>query len=223
MNHIVLLIVGLIVLTGCSTVSRHNFPYRESTGTHQVLLTESELKKMARESSYANLDVLMEAMDLKKIFEDMARELCTDSCSQCAGTENRPQMEILENCRQETLIVTDFVDLETYVPRRYGILMGELMRGGLTKSCCNRIVQGEFARYFKLTERGFVALTRNANEIKNDEYLQATCVVGTYEHKGSKVLLFAKKIDIPTGRIIRLATREIDFRWQAGSLTYNVR
>lgn len=223
MNHIVLLSVALIVLSGCSMVTRQNHTYRELTGTHQVLLTESELKKMARESSYANLDVLMEAMDLKKIFEGMARELCTDDCSQCAGTENRTRMGILENSRQETLIVTDFVDLETYVPRRHGILMGELMRGGLTKSCCNRIVQGEFARYFKLTERGFVALTRNANEIKNDEYSQATCVVGTYEHKGSKVLLFAKKIDIPTGRIIRLATREIDFRWQAGSLTYNVR
>ncbi|HBG05970.1 MAG: hypothetical protein A2075_16385 [Geobacteraceae bacterium GWC2_58_44] len=86
------------------------------------------------------------------------------------------------------------------------------MRGGLNAACCSKIVQAEFAKYFKLSENGLVVLTRQVSEIKKNEYAHPEVVVGTYNYlNNNKVLIFVRRINTETGAISRMVTREIDY------------
>lgn len=159
------------------------------------------------------LPILLDATDLKALFQDMARELCVDTCGQSKnGTGTQPVCENHDGGKPVTVLVTDFADIQSFVPNQSGLLMGELMRGSLNKVCNYKIVQAEFGKFFKLSENGLVVLTRNVHDIKNDEYAESEAVVGTYSYlSNNKVLLFVRKIHMSTGKISRMVTREITY------------
>lgn len=174
------------------------------------------------------LPALLDATDLKTLFQDMAAELCTDIRADCAPLKT-DGMKAVAACSPgdeaplTTVLVTDFVDLQTFTPNQQGLVMGELMRAGLAKVCYYRLTQAEFATYFKLSESGLVALTRNAGEIKNGTYFQTEAIVGTYSHlNNNKVLIFARKINMATGRIFRMATREVTYSCSGKQMKYSV-
>ena len=101
--------------------------------------------------------------------------------------------------------------------------MGELMRASLNKVCCYKIIQAEFAKYFKLSEKGLVVLTRNVNEIKKSEYFQSEAIVGTYNYvNNNKVVIFARKINMETGKISRMVTREVNYSCLGRLVKYSV-
>jgi hypothetical protein len=55
-------------------------------------------------------------------------------------------------------------------------------------------------------------LTRKVSEIKNDEYSHADAIVGTYSYQNNnKVVIFARKLNMETGKISRMVTREINY------------
>ena len=98
-----------------------------------------------------SLPILLDSTDLKALFQDISAELCVDTCSDCAARAidgktvkkiNIPANEI----NPQTVLVTDFADLQTFVPNQSGLLMGELIRGSLNKVCCYKIIQAEFAK-----------------------------------------------------------------------------
>jgi hypothetical protein len=171
------------------------------------------------------LPILLDATDLKSLFQDMARELCTENCADSAvqrqsGTLSSPVCTNREGGKPGTVLVTDFADIQSFLPNQSGLLMGELMRGGLNKVCNYKIMQVEFAKFFKLSENGLVVLTRNVHDIKNDEYNESEAVVGTYSYlSNSKVVLFVRKINITTGKISRMVTREINYYCAGRSVT----
>lgn len=167
---------------------------------------------------------LLEHTDLKKIFDDIAAELCTDSCGRNAHYSESDSM-ICDEINRQTVLVTDFVDLQSFVPNLQGMLMGELMRGSLNNRCCYRIIQAEFSRFFKLSEKGLVVLSRNIQEIKNDDYKQPECVVGTYSFLNNKLIIFARRINTVSGRISKMVTREIDYSYSysENKLVYKVK
>ncbi|MFH1081010.1 MAG: FlgO family outer membrane protein [Pseudomonadota bacterium] len=185
--------------------------------------------------SYQTIDDRLDGVALKALFDAISLDFCKSSCSDCTspcpqiiedsepvslsdGTIIRPPYE------QESVIVTDFVDLQSFEPKSAGLLMAELMRGSLHKVCCNRIVQGEFSKYFKLTDKGLVVFTRSSSDRIKDEYPGRYVVVGTYEYRRNKLMIFVKKINISTGKIERMVTRELDFmRDYSGKVTYEVR
>jgi len=176
------------------------------------------------------LPQLMDSTTLKPLFQEMAYELCTDSCSDCAvrnpdGTlKVTPKTCALEEIRRQTVLVTDFVDLKSYVPGDSGLLMGELMRGSLNQVCCYKIVQAEFGKYFKLNENGLVSLTRRVSEIKRDDYPQPEAVVGTYNFlNNSKVVLFVRRVNTTTGYVTKMVTREIDYSCIGRKIVYGVK
>ena len=176
------------------------------------------------------LPMLLDSTELKPVFSDIARDLCTETCSDCSeqvkeGETIRPKCANGDMNGRPTVLVTDFADIQSFLPNQSGLLMGELMRGSLNSRCCNRIVQAEFAQYFKLSENGLRVLTRNANEIKKDEYSQSDVIVGTYSYLDSnKVLIFVRKINTGTGIISRMVTREINYTCGARSvLGYSVK
>jgi hypothetical protein len=165
---------------------------------------------------------LLEHTELKQVFDDIAAELCTDSCPGNTRDTAAATVECDEINRQ-TVLVTDFVDLQSFVPNLQGLLMGELMRGSLNNRCCYRIIQAEFSRFFKLSDKGLVVLSRNINELKNDDYKQPECVVGTYSFLNNKLIIFARRINTVTGRISKMVTREIDYSYIGNKLVYKVK
>jgi hypothetical protein len=171
------------------------------------------------------LPILLDATDLKSLFQDMAREICSENCVESTaqgqgGNLTIPVCTKREGGKPETVLVTDFADIQSFLPNQSGLLMGELMRGGLSKVCNYKIMQVEFAKFFKLSENGLVVLTRNVRDIKNDEYNESEAVVGTYSYlSNSKVVLFVRKINITTGKISRMVTREINYYCAGRSVT----
>jgi hypothetical protein len=167
--------------------------------------------------SNKTLPILLDSTDLKDLFQGIAAELCTDNCTDCPqkpADANRASQVCTnrDELDRATVLVTDFADLQTFLPNPSGLLMGELMRGSLNNVCCNKIIQAEFAKYFKLSENGLVVLTRKVSEIKKDEYSQSDAIVGTYSFQNNnKVVIFARKLNMDTGRITRMVTREVNY------------
>lgn len=157
---------------------------------------------------------LLDSTDLKALFHDMASELCIDKCSDRLALNCGPasSCDDVSDKDRATVMVTDFADLQSFLPSQPGLLMGELMRSGLNDVCCYKIVQAEFARYFKLSENGLIVLTRQASEIKRNEYSQPEAIVGTYTYLNkNKVLVFVRKINTETGTISKMVTRELTY------------
>ena len=147
-------------------------------------------------------------LDLKETLSGIADELCCKSKSSVA--EN--------NCQEPlgTILITDFFDLQTLQPGKMGILMGEMMKSRLSTSAGIRIAQVEFSKYFTLTPQGLIGLTRNSQEIRNDEYTNSECIVGTYSLAPQRLYLFVRRIDMKTGKIVRMADREISWSCSRG-------
>jgi len=173
---------------------------------------------------------LLDATDMKSLFQQVAYELCTENCSDCfnklpdGSVAILPNLCQMEDTKRQTVLVTDFVDIKTYMPELPGLLMGEMMRGSLNQVCCYKIVQAEFGKYFKLNEHGLVSLTRRISDIKQDAYPQPEAVVGTYNYvNNNKVVLFARRINTTTGHVVKMVTREIDYSCIGRQISYGVR
>jgi hypothetical protein len=177
------------------------------------------------------LPMLLDSTDLKALFQDIAAELCVDPCPSGYMSKTKDARANASSCTNQddtnrmTVLVTDFADLQSFLPNQSGILMGELMRGSLSKVCSYKIVQAEFGKYFKLSEYGLIVLTRNVREIKKDEYSQSEAIVGTYSYQNNnKIVIFVRKINTETGNISRMVTREVNYACAGGAvLGYNVK
>lgn len=171
---------------------------------------------------------LLESTDLKPLFNDIARELCTEPCT-IAGDilpsdpSAPPKCSTPNDKSNYSILITDFVDIQSFTPASQGLLMGELMRGSLSSVCGTKITQVEFAKFFNLNEKGLVVLSRKVSEIKKDEYDQTEAIVGTYSYLNNKVVVFARKINVVTGKISRMVTRELDYNCAGGSISYTVK
>ena len=172
---------------------------------------------------------LLEATELKPLFNDIARELCNEPCV-TEGTplptenaDNNSRCLAANEKRSYSVLVTDFVDIQSFTPASQGLLMGELMRGSLSSVCSTKITQVEFAKFFNLNEKGLVVLSRKVSEIKKDDYDQTEAIVGTYSYLNNKVVIFARKINVVSGKISRMVTREVDYNCAGGGVSYSVK
>lgn len=172
---------------------------------------------------------LLESTELKPIFNDIARELCSEPCRNEDGTVAAASSETDARCPAPkekngySILITDFVDIQSFSPASQGLLMGELMRGSLSSVCSTQITQVEFAKFFNLNEKGLVVLSRKVSEIKKDEYDQTEAIVGTYSYLNNKIVIFARKINVVTGKISRMVTREVDYNCAGGAVSYAVK
>ena len=171
---------------------------------------------------------LLESTDLKPLFNDIARELCSEQCAAEGGSApadnaNTGRCSAANDKNSYSILITDFVDIQTFTPASQGLLMGELMRGSLSSICSTKITQVEFAKFFNLNEKGLVVLSRKVSEIKKDEYDQTEAIVGTYSYLNNKIVIFARKINVVTGKISRMVTREVDYNCAGGIVSYTVK
>jgi hypothetical protein len=210
--RIALALTLLTALLGSGCVARGWYPYTPVSGGNAC--------------ADGNPRQLLEHTDLKSLFDGIATEICADACegaaepgTAAASVPAKPN----ERCSGETILVTDFVDLQSLAPQKHGLLMGDLMRSALNSRCGYRIVQAEFSSYFRLSESGLVVLSRNSADIRNREYRQSECVVGTYSFVGTKLIITVRRISTLTGRITRMVTREIDYTCSGDSVSHSVR
>jgi len=171
---------------------------------------------------------LLESTNLKPLFNDISRELCSDKCtaegvSTSADNPNADSCSVANDKNSYSILITDFVDIQTFTPASQGLLMGELMRGSLSSICSTKITQVEFAKFFNLNEKGLVVLSRKVSEIKKDDYDQTEAIVGTYSYLNNKIVIFARKINVITGKISRMVTREVDYNCSGGIVNYTVK
>lgn len=170
-----------------------------------------------------SLPQLLDATSLKPLFEELASELCSNNCG-AKNDQSQPASCGVDEVKRQTVLVTDFVDIKSFMPEQSGQVMGELMRASLNQVCCYKIVQAEFGKYFKLSENGLISLTRRISEVKQDDYPQAEAVVGTYTYLNSnKVILFVRRINTSTGHVVKMATREIDYSCLGRHIRYGVK
>jgi hypothetical protein len=177
----------------------------------------------ATEKCTVGLEWQVRMLDLKGIFAGLAGEVCSE-CGGKPSPARNASSTTAESCGQPQadLLVTDFVDLTTLEPKSVGVLLGEAMKSGLSQSCCRRIQQVELAKYFKLTDRGLVALTRDAEKIAADQFRPAECIIGTYTLTADKLILFVRRVNLQDGAIVRMASREITFSCTDSNLKYKV-
>jgi len=167
---------------------------------------------------------LLESTDLKPLFNDIARELCAEPCITEGGatSEKGSKCSAANDTNSYSVLITDFVDIQSFTPASQGLLMGELMRGSLSSICSTKITQVEFAKFFNLNAKGLVVLSRKVSEIKKDEYDQTEAIVGTYSYLNNKIVIFARKINVVSGKISRMVTREVDYNCAGGTVSYTV-
>jgi hypothetical protein len=101
--------------------------------------------------------------------------------------------------------------------------MGDLMRGSLSRKCGYRIVQAEFSSFFRLSEEGLVVLSRNSVALLHKEYRNTECIVGTYSFVGNKMIVIVRRVNRTTGRIMKMATRELDYVRSGDTVSYSVK
>ena len=158
--------------------------------------------------SAQRLPRLVGITNFDRIFRRMAAQLCEPLCSQT------PQGVVLscdERQLSHSVMVPDFLDLQTYTSGPTGLYMGEQMRAALSMQCRSKIAQIDFGKYFKLTQDGWSALTRNPSEIQHDELKSQDVVVGTYSFQGNKLSVFVRRIQGSSGVIQKMVSNSVTY------------
>jgi hypothetical protein len=202
----VFILLATLILTGCS-----NAVYNSTSPLSVAFPGSFDCK-----DSVYNFDSVIVRLNLKDVINQMAAELCTRSCTEGCG-DNPPCTDM-----PTTMLVTDFVDLVYFTPRSAGLFLSELMRNSLNNVCCYKIVEGEFSENFKLNQEGLVALTRKPEQLKHAEYPYSEAIVGTYKFSPGRLYLFIRKINVYTGNISKISTREISYRCMGDNVIKSV-
>lgn len=161
------------------------------------------------------LPKLVGITNVNYLLRGVANELCPLTCP--------PGPNGVATCNERDLshsvLVPDFQNLDTYVPGSVGLYMGEQMRAALSQQCHSQIVQADFGKYFRLSGDGLAVLTRNPNDIQNEEHRMQDVVVGTYSFQGNKLSLFVRKTQGSTGMIKKMVARDIQYSCQGGQFS----
>ena len=176
-----------------------------------------EVDKERGNACYQSVDKRVDLLDLKCLFTELAQGICCDVSQPvgCSGADSGM-------CgKGKAVLVTDFADLETLKPGSAGIVMGEVMRSALSSVCGYEIQQAELSRYFSLSDKGLRVLTRDNETIRHDE-INKDFIAGTYSYSPEKLMIFVKKFDLATGKIIRMNSKEIDFSCSNSRIDYRV-
>ncbi|GAB6076209.1 FlgO family outer membrane protein [Desulfurobacterium crinifex] len=140
-----------------------------------------------------SVDSIIPNLNLSESISDMASKLCS-------YTSGR------------TIVVTDFVDLETLKPGKSGLLLSELLKSKLSEICNAKVVQVEFSKYFTIGQNGFRVLTRNIHELKEVKQPITIAIVGTYNLSQNRLYLFSHVLNIQTGVVYKMVDEEISYK-----------
>ncbi len=147
-----------------------------------------------------SLEANLQSVSLQPIFDSMASQLMGSACGM--GTPGG-------------FVVTDLVSMADLKPGVAGLVMGEVTRSSLTRLNCQRVFQVEATNLLTLNDRGFIALSRSATEVRPEIGPVREAVVGSYHAWPDKVLLVLRRINTQTGELTQSVSREISFGCKA--------
>lgn len=116
----------------------------------------------------------------------------------------------------EVVLVPDLLDLKTFQPGQTGMLLGEVVRGRLSARCKYKIRQVELSKNLRLNEGGLSVLTREVKELQSSEFAARRAFVGTYTAMPGKIVVTLRDLDLRSGTIDRIASREVTFGCRSG-------
>lgn len=138
-----------------------------------------------------------EVADLSEAMDDIAHQFCFDACTGGSGEGRRP-----------AVLVADFVAAGDFVPNVEGIFLTDLFRRSLNSDCCQEFIQAEFSRFFKASGRGIELLGQPGEGIPRG--ISPDALVGSYWCQGDRMTLLVKKINMRTGIVSQVVSREIN-------------
>jgi hypothetical protein len=155
------------------------------------------------------LPALLASTDFAALLGPVAGQLCEATCTPAGG--GRVTCDAPLRNQPMPWLVPDFVDLNSFTPGATGLYLGEQMRATLSHQCGAPIRQIEFGKHIQLTENGQVSLTRNPDQILQNEVAGQDIVVGTYTFNAGRLSLFVRRVDATTGVITRMVAKEISY------------
>jgi hypothetical protein len=155
------------------------------------------------------LPALVSSTDFSAVLGPVAGQLCEATCT--PASNGRVNCHAPLRLQPTPWLVPDFVDLNTFNPGPTGLYLGEQMRVSLSNQCGAPIRQVEFGKHIQLSDDGQVSLTRNPDQILQNEVAGQDIVVGTYSYNAGRLSLFIRKVDASTGVISRMLAKEITY------------
>jgi len=135
---------------------------------------------------------LLARLDLKQIMDSLVTGLCP------SGTGNKsmfaPQSDDLP------LLVTDVVNVQTFVAGPMGLALGDVLKGSVYDICRVPIRQVENVRDFRLNASGFSGLSRDPDRIREPDFSASDSIVTTFSQQPRKLTLVGKRIVVRNPR-----------------------
>ena len=119
--------------------------------------------------------------------------------------------EIYPSLGGGNVVITDFVNTNTYQSSNVGILLAEMLKSSINRYTNARILQVDFGKAFKLTPGGLIVLTRNAKKVMPINTSVSVGLVGTYNITYNSFYIFIKRINLRTGTVIHSTSQKISF------------
>ncbi len=189
-------VVGLLLVTGCASVSRG---FNATVDTVDAAV----MKEVGIEQCGMTQDDAFNAVDSRKLTAEIARELCV-----------APGQELVSP-NSPALVIPDLVNLQTFRPEALGIGLGEVLRANVFNICKVPVRQVELARSFKLDPDGLVALSRDLNQVKDKNIPAQSAIIGTYNLQRNKMTVVVRKISLESSLVESIVTKEV--RWRCAS------
>lgn len=181
-------------------IGRQSLRFLLTGGLFLLFLSSCASSSQYNKIAYChNPDEQISNVKLQKYFNQIADELCGDECSD-------------RRCAAESIMVPDFVDIQSVEAKKIGNLMGELMRSSLNKVCGYNIVQEKFSHLFKVSDTGLISLkTVPRDNVKsgNAPSSDKSSVLGTYSASADKLYIFAKIVNNSNGKITKMTSKEV--------------
>ena len=140
--------------------------------------------------------VLYGEFDRLNTFIKLSKEICDSEFNVCNGN---------------AIVISDFINIDTWKVDSKGILFSEYMKAALSKVCSCEIYEVKLRRSLKLSEEGLVALTRNAYEVKNRNIQARWIILGTYRETEYGVTIFVKLVDFMTGKVKKVVVGRFSY------------
>jgi len=184
-------IAAAIFLSGCATGIER---------VDSVLLKEHPLQECG-----VSRDEAIARVDMRRLLSEAARSICAKPVDPKDALVQAPT----------AYVVPDMVDIQTYVPSKLGISMGELLRSSIFNICKVPVRQVEVSSAIKFDSSGMVILSRDLDQLKQKAFPAETAVIGTYHLQSNRLTVVVRRVSLDNSLISAIATREA--RWRCAS------
>jgi hypothetical protein len=145
---------------------------------------------------------ILARVDLKQVMDSLVMGLCP------SGAGNKPIFAALQP-DDSPLLVTDVVNIQTFVAGPMGLALGDVLKGSVYDVCRVPIRQVENVRDFRLNSSGFSGLSRDPERIREPDFLASDAIVATFSHQPRKLTLVGKRIVVNESTIVAVSTKTV--------------